>query len=449
MPNRYEQYLAALRGTFRKLAKLEFLQPDDSVAFSVSNNARSGAFISDGSLNVSLNNGQRRTASVELSNLDGAFSYNVNKIWFGRRVRLSMGLVLPDGSDFYLPQGVFYIRNPAETLNPDAKTVTYNLVDKWSYLDGDLFGRLEGTYQAPRGNTNIFDVMTSILQFSKYDFSQTNDKSEMIDCTAPVFTTYYNGKKYTIEDGSQAPMTDVPYTITANADGSTFASVILELNSIVAGLIGYDPTGALRVEPSQDDIDDSEKAVLWEFSPKNSTLCGMTETPQNSEVFNDIVIAGQNLTNNVIYGRATNYDPKSDTNVWLIGKHTHRETRSNYWNEEQCVALAQWFLKQKTALQKTVSIRSPQLFHLLENRLVSIVRTDKPGSPTERHIIQSFTLPIGETGEMTINAVSVVDYPLQNVQSSKLATPRGLFISQGDVPVTLGTPQITGITHEN
>lgn len=194
MPNRYEQYLAALRGTFRKLAKLEFLQPDDSVAFSVSNNARSGAFISDGSLNVSLNNGQRRTASVELSNLDGAFSYNVNKIWFGRRVRLSMGLVLPDGSDFYLPQGVFYIRNPAETLNPDAKTVTYNLVDKWSYLDGDLFGRLEGTYQAPRGNTNIFDVMTSILQFSKYDFSQTNDKSEMIDCTAPVFTTYYNGK---------------------------------------------------------------------------------------------------------------------------------------------------------------------------------------------------------------------------------------------------------------
>ena len=95
---RYYQYLSALTKEFKKLAKIEFLQPDNSVAFSLDNNYKRGyrakfdtrAFIQDGSLNVSLQNGKRRSASITLSNLDGAFDYAINKIWFGQRVRLSM-----------------------------------------------------------------------------------------------------------------------------------------------------------------------------------------------------------------------------------------------------------------------------------------------------------------------------------------------------------------------
>lgn len=30
-------------------------------------------------------------------------------MWFGTMVRLSEGLLLPNGEEFYLPQGVFYI----------------------------------------------------------------------------------------------------------------------------------------------------------------------------------------------------------------------------------------------------------------------------------------------------------------------------------------------------
>ena len=51
------------------------------------------------------------------------------------------------------------------------------------------------------------------------------------------------------------------------------------------------------------------------------------------------------------------------------------------------------------------------MFHLVENNLITVQRTDKQGSPIEKHLIQSFTLPIAETGQMTINCVSVNDLP--------------------------------------
>ena len=129
-PQRYLQYLSAVRGEFHKLARLDFLQPDGSLAFSIDNNPqnpRSGAFIQEGELSVNLQNGMRRQASVTLSNLDGAYDYNVNKVWFGQQIRLMEGLVLPDGTDFYLPQGVFYVKDPEETFLPNQRLFPGNL----------------------------------------------------------------------------------------------------------------------------------------------------------------------------------------------------------------------------------------------------------------------------------------------------------------------------------
>lgn len=540
---KYHQYLSTLTKEFKKLAKLEFLQPDNSVAFTLDNNYKRGyktkydtrAFIQSGSLSVSLQNGKRRSASVTLSNLDGAFDYAINKIWFGQRVRLSMGLVLPDGTDFYLPQGVFYISNPSVAYKPEQRTVTYNLVDKWAYLDGSLFGTLDNSYKIERTSdkpeNTIWGAMRSLLTLSKIDFEQTSDNSLQVDNVTPVFTTYYDDKKYnvvvsddlenaSVSDGyitvngdfaasptdktlvisckpktkytftkkavqpiandrlriaesvtqpqvgdvftnwvnigeppsaesititttenakflvvtignftssvttpldeikkscklyAEVNMTDIPYEIKTGGDNATLANVMLELNDILVGWIGYDQTGALRVDASQDDIEDNKKPVQWNFTPENSQLLGVSETFKNGEVYNDVLVVGQSIASKEeIYGRASNYDPKSDTNIFLIGRRTYKESRPNYSNTQQCIDLAQFRLKRKTVLQKSVTIESSQIFHLTENNVVTVKRTDKPNSPTERHLIQSYTLPIGEMGSMFVNCVSVNDLP--------------------------------------
>lgn len=432
--NRYLEYLKAVARPFQKIAKLDFLQPDNSVAFSIGNVERkrgymtkydTRAFIQGGTLNVSTNNGARRSATISLSNLDGAFEYAVNKIWFGQRVRLSMGLILPDNTEFYLPQGVFYIKNPQNLYKPDGKQVSFPLVDKWAMLDGSLGGRLPNaymieTYSANNQRNNVFSAMKGLLQRSKYDLEITTDPLKMIDNVNPVFTNYYNDKTYDYKqsDGTiveDINATDVPYDITENI-GGTVGNLILALNKTFVGMCGYDPTGAFRVEPSQEDIRDDNKPILWDFSTKHSNLIGITEQFKNTEVYNDILITGEGLSDGEVWGRATNYDPRSDTNVNLIGIKTFVESRAEYWNAKQCADLAKWYLKRKTILQKSVTIECNQMFHLIENRLISIKRTDKIGQPVERHLINSFSIPIGETGSMTINATSVNDFPLINIK---------------------------------
>lgn len=418
----YRAYFSGLLKPFKKLVRLEFLQPDDTVAFALGGIGQkfripgrdTRTFLQSGSVSVNLANGSRRKASVVLANRDGSFDYAVNKLWFGQRLRISMGMRLPDGEDFYFPMGVFYVENPSALFSPGERTITLNLTDKWAYLDGSLFGNLEAAYSVNAG-TNIYSAIDSLLRMSKYTGTATTDVQNMIDPTPAAYTSYFNGKTYyaSRSDGSistNIAMTDTPYTITENR-GSTMGSLILKLNEMLAGWIGYDATGTLRLEPSEDDIDDADKPVLFAFTPENSILLSHSSVAQNTAIYNDVTIAGQGLTNAAVWARAVNADPASDTNINLIGRRVYVEEKSDYWNTDQCAALARWTLKRKTVLQKSVTIECGQMFHLIENRLVSVKRVDKPGSPVEKHLIQGFTIPIGETGSMSITARSVTDIP--------------------------------------
>lgn len=403
----WNAYMEQLKKPFIKLAKLEFLYPDGSVMYTIDNNPKnpkSKAFIQDGKITVNFNNGQRRTANVVIANIDGQFSFEVNKIWFGTQVKLSEGLLLPDGTEFYLPQGVFYINNPTETVMPGENTVSWDLYDKWSYLDGTLFGTLDGIYEVPVG-TNIFSAMRSILLLDR-------GNGLPVDPVVPQFTDWYNGKTQQLEDGTEGYLTDSPYTYRAESSGLTYADILLEMNKMIAGCIGYDCVGRLTVEPSQDDIDDREKPVLYEFSPTNSQFLGATYTVMNGDVYNDVIIEGQSLSDyGVVGGRAINTDPKSDTNIYIVGRKILRESQNGYYSKEVCESLARFRLKRCTTLQKNVSIECSQMFHLQENTIITLRRPDKEGYPVERHLISGFERDLKQDGKMTINATSVNDYP--------------------------------------
>ena len=412
MASRFEQYLSALKTDFTKIARLEFLNPNGTVAFVLDNNyknSRSGAFIQDGSLSVNLNNGMRRTASVTLSNTNGEYDFNVNNLWFGTTVRLQMGLVLPDGTDYLIPQGVFYIKDPEESFLPSQRTIKLDLVDKWAMLDGTLGGNIDGTLEVPVGS-NIFEAIDSLLK-------DDQGNGLPFDSTPAIYTSYYNEMTQTLPDGTTASLVESPYTARFDSFGESYADVVLELNSMVAGWIGYDATGALRLDPSQDDILDISKPILWTFTPSEKQFLGATYSIKSTEVKNEIIRVGQALDDGYaqVGAKAQNLDPSSDTNINLIGRKVDRQEQSNYYTNDICASLAEFELKRNTILKKSVTIQSTQMFHLTENNLVVIRRIDKKGKPFERHLINGFTIPIGQTGEMTINATSVSDFPIATV----------------------------------
>lgn len=401
------QYLNAVGEPFIKLARLEFLLPDGQVGYVIDNNPmnrRSGAFIQSGTLSVNLQNGQRRTAEITLANIDGEYEFNVNKAWFGNMIRLEEGLILPSGEAFYLPQGVFYIKDPGEAVKVSERTVQWHLTDKWSYLDGTLFGNLDGIYEVPSGS-NIFHVIQSVLKMDR-------GNGLPIDPMPPIFTDYYNGKTQETEGGGVSPLINTPYTYRAESAGQTYADVVLEMNNMLAGWIGYDCNGQLRMDASQDDVDDKDKPVVWDFSPLQKQFLGAAYSVKNSETYNDVIIEGQNLSGyGVCGGRAINLDPKSDTNVYILGRKLKREPQNGYYSPSICESLAKFKLKRYTTLQKEVSITSSQIFHLQENQLVTIRRPDKDGMPLERHLVTGFERSIAQNGDMTITATSVNDYP--------------------------------------
>lgn len=406
----YQTYLDSLHKAFIKLCRLRFLNPDGSVAFAVGSNDSPFAqqhdmrtFISDGNLSVNFQNGQRRTASVTLSDVDNEFEYRVNNLWFGQEIALDEGLILPDGSEYYLQQGIFLPTNPNESFAAGKSLISYQLADKWANLDGTLSGNLEGTYEVEEG-TMIFNPIIALL-------AEDRGNGVPIDNIAPVFTTYYNDKYQTLQDGTSVSLLSCPYTIDVEGESSK-AEVILKLMEIINGLVGYDSSGALRIDASQDDIDDVEKPTLWTFSREEATLVETSYTGNPQDVYNDYIVVGEQIDDYTQpAARAQNFDPQSDTNINLIGHKIKRETAAGFATVTQCKDLAVWRLKRAAILKKSVNISCTQILHIRENCVVEIIRTDKPDNPVERHLVQGFSRPLVGTGTMTINAVSVHDIP--------------------------------------
>lgn len=417
--SQYQQYLKQLREEFTKIAKLEFLNDDGTVAYVLDNNAtnrRSGAFLQSGTISCNKNNGKRRQASVTLVNLDDEYEYAVNHIWFGQQIRLSEGIILDDGTEYYIPQGVFVIENPQETLKPGQKTVTYNLVDKWANLDGTLFGNLEDVYEV-LADTNIFDAIASILKLDRY--TMDNNGAHPVDPIAPLFTDYYNGRTQTLTDGSVVSLIEAPHDFLSESTG-TMADVLLGLNDMIAGDIGYNAVGRLVVNPSQDDILDTDKPIMWQFTEEDKTFLGADYSPKPTDVYNDVIVVGATSdTNETARGRAQNRDPSSSTCISRIGMKTIRIEMPNYYSDQMCQDYADWQLKRYSVLSKEVTISCTQLFHIAENELITVQRTDKVGNPIERHLVTGFSRPIGQTGAMTINCVSVNDIPLTLTESTE------------------------------
>lgn len=419
MSYQYQQYLTQLREEFTKIARIEFLNYDGTVAYVLDNNAtnrRSGAFLQSGTISCNKNNGKRRQATVTLVNLNDEYEYAVNHIWFGQQIRLSEGIILDDGTEYYIPQGVFVIENPQETLKPGQKTVTYNLVDKWANLDGTLFGNLEDVYEV-LADTNIFDAIASILKLDRY--TMDNNGTHPVDPIAPLFTDFYNNRTQTLTDGTVVSLIEAPHDFRTESTG-TMADVVLGLNDMIAGDIGYNAVGRLVINPSQDDIFDTDKPILWQFTEDDKTFLGADYSPKPTQVYNDVIVVGATSdTNETACGRAQNRDPSSSTCISRIGLKTIRIEMPNYYSDQMCQDYADWQLKRYSVLSKEVTVSCTQLFHIVENELITVQRTDKPGNPIERHLVTGFSRPIGQTGAMTINCVSVNDIPFTLEESSR------------------------------
>lgn len=402
----YSDYLKKLKTNFTPAIKIEWLNADDSVQKEITND-----YINvSGTLSINLNNGTRRTCEIELDNEDGKFSTNVNNVWYAQKIKLWIGLYLDDGSPYYFPQGVFYVTSVSENNYPSKRTVTLSCVDKWSFLDGTLYGYLDGIYLVAL-ESNIYDAIDTLLQTSRYTglnvYTNNEPKENAIDFTQPMYCSYYLTKTYT--DGATTyNAIETPYEIRMEY-GKTYADVLLEFATILGAYIYYDVDGRLTIEPTQEDILDSTKPIQWTFTPVEQEFMSEQSSRDFSQFYNDVIVIGYILNGHQAQGRAQNTNLDSPTCIQRNGIKTHEPYEdTTYYTDEQAVELAEYYLKTLTIIQRSVQVISSPMYHLRENRLINCIR---PYTYEEEPLlITGISLPIGTNGSMTITATSVNDF---------------------------------------
>ena len=402
----YSEYLYTLKTNYRPAIKIEWVNNDGSSYGEITN-----SYVDmSGTVSVSMENGTRRTADIELDNSNGEFSVDVYNLWYGKMVKLWMGLYLSDGSPYYFPQGVFYVNSVEESNTPLQRTVSLHLIDKWCFLDGTMWGNLDGIYIVPIGS-NIYDALTKLLKPSRFTGENVDEAGEpqtnAVDPIMPNLSSYYLTKTY--KDGETTyNAIDTPYEIRMEY-GKTYADILLEFATILGAYIYYDVDGRLTIEPTQDDIVDSSKPILWTFTPNEQEFLSEDSSHDFGTFYNDIIVIGYTTNGKQAKGRAQNKNTASPTSIPIVGIKTYPPYEdAAYYTDEQCNELAEYYLKRQTIKQRSVQISSAPMFHLRENRLIECVRPYT--MEKEALLISGYDLPIGTTGTMSITATSVNEF---------------------------------------
>ena len=273
--------------------KLEWLNPDDTISHDIT----TSLYNTNGTLNITNQNGCRRTFNLQIHNEDGKFDVDVNKIWLGQKVKLYLGLYIDD-TPYFIQQGVFYITNPTDIINPSTKCIQINCIDKWGALDGTVLGTLDGKYKVPVG-ADIFIATKKLLMTDR-------GNGYPLDNIMPNISTYFKTKMTRRSDGELISVLQTPFT--ADIDlCQTYAD---------------DTVGRLNIEPNEDDLLDFNKEIVYNFDQNNCEILGKSRDYQFNEVYNDILCVGATINGYMASGRATNTNIQSDLCVQRIGKKT-------------------------------------------------------------------------------------------------------------------------------
>lgn len=361
--------------------KLELLQKSDETPFMTIEDTM---IDSSGSLNVTLDNGTRRTCSFSLINSDNRYTDFFEHMSIGSKFRLSLGYMIKE-TPFYINQGIFVFDDPVIVSQPTSKIVNINGTDKWSMLNGDNGGILEYTYTIPHESL-LGDVVEQTLALDiVYDPIKPN-----IDESIASF--------------------EIPYDIVKDA-GSNLADILIEIALTANAYIYYDIDGRLTMKP----IEYSEtQGTAYHYSEDGINYIESNKTHQYRELYNAVFVVGNNVqsTELPIRGEALNTnleDPNSVPNLGYKKYYAITDYTEGIFTQELADQRCSYELQKVTSRQSTISLSSRPLYHIKENQIVLITDTNI-NAKQERFVVHGINMPISTDGVMTLDLVKATNY---------------------------------------
>lgn len=325
--------------------------------------------ILDGSVNVNLQNGSRRSGSISLANTDASYDFSPDegKIWADNKFKVQTGIVV-NNNEILFDQGIFVIGEPNMSNDSNANSIAnYELYDKFAYLDGTLSGEIVNTFIIPL-NTNIISAVTTIFQ------TASNDGIQIA----------YNRKPLLAEASSVV----TPYAIIAER-GKTYFDIIEELANAINHTFYFDNQGYPRFEPNTNPEFEAPMLTLEENDILKSSINRRYEL---RNLRNNIRVEGVTWDTGVTHDAISTITDGS-TSTSRIGTRSMFIEDNVIYNDSLAQQRADYEVNQRSTITDTVNISFYPTDNLDVGRNVQV--TDSRINLTDALLqIRQITIPL-------------------------------------------------------
>lgn len=360
-------YDASLKENIRYPAyKIEFLRPEDETPYM---EVTADVISDSGSVSVEKQSGARRTCNFELSNINGKYHELVENMTICTKFRVKAGAEI-NGSIIYFDEGVFFCDNPTSHASSNEKKISIAGTDKWSGLNGQHGGTLEGTYTISAGS-KLGDFIRRTL-----NLSIVNDPIE------PIIHS-------SLEDA------EITYDIT-KSDGGTIADMFLDVALNLNCDIYYDAAGRLNVVP----INDTDNLpVTKKFTPEDYSYIGVSKTHNNDQIYNSVLVIGENALNTetpIRFELVNNDldDPNSVINVGVKKVYKVSEYTSGIDTEEKARWRAHYEMRNVREKSYSANIEYVDVLYLDVGQVIELHDEDISQAP-DKYVVVSLVHNLG------------------------------------------------------
>jgi hypothetical protein len=156
-------------------------------------------------------------------------------------------------------------------------------------------------------------------------------------------------------------------------------------------------------------LDPSISPLMWTFqSGSKGNLVKWSRVTHDSRLYNHVVITGESGAEDVLpfFGEAMNTEPSSPTRISRIGDRAYFYTSSFFTSDQQCIDLANSWLKTKALESYEATLESFNYPWMEAGEIIGFLDPKRTASEPTRYLLDQLTIPLG-LGTMSITAKRV------------------------------------------
>lgn len=368
------------------LFRVYLLNYDESIREDITSELKMG-----GNISITLDNGQRRSANIQLLNNNRKWFPNPvqGRMWKGVKFRIDVGIKVAS-DEYWNTVGIFVVNDPDIFNNPEEKYINLQLSDKFASLDGTLGGRITNTVNVPVGS-NIKEAAETLLKEERI-------AGMPYDPQSIVFPIKYLDAV-------------TPYTLTKSEE-SNIGEILTDLAAMINCNVYYNEFGHLIFEDNDDTLQVNYKTPLWHFTDEDSECLGSSMQVKFSEIYNVITVVGANINGAIMDYTIENTSASSPSNIYVTEPHRLKITDDNIASVDLARQRAEYELFKQGLLKLALNFNTVFMPHLNVNQIVSV--TNKfYGFVETPFLIQSIQIPISYDSKLSLSMSNVNEVVLK------------------------------------